>query len=66
MAERLLSVREVAELWSCSRDHIYDLIARGALAVVDIGGTRAKTRIPESSLTDYVRRNLRRGRAVAA
>jgi excisionase family DNA binding protein len=58
--EALLPVSEVAQLWRCSRDHIYDLIAAGKLPVVDIGHGRSKTRIPESALRDYERRNTRR------
>lgn len=59
-AEALLPVTEVAELWRCSRDHIYSLIARGELRSVDVGHGRAKTRIPESALADYIRRHSRK------
>lgn len=59
-AEALLSVREVAALWRCGKDKVYALIAAGELRVVDIGAGRAKTRIPESALDEYVRRNGRR------
>jgi excisionase family DNA binding protein len=58
--EALLTVPEVAALWRCGRDKVYALIASGALRVVDIGQGRAKTRIPESALAEYVKRNERR------
>jgi excisionase family DNA binding protein len=64
--EALLPVREVAELWRCSVDHVYDLIAAGRLRHVQLGtGRRAKTRVPESALTEYVQRNSRRGGVAA-
>lgn len=58
--EALLPVSEVAQLWRCTRDHVYSLIAAGELRVVNIAKGRAKTRIPESALAEYVRRNERR------
>lgn len=58
--EALLPVSEVAELWRCSRDHVYDLIAAGQLRVVELGRGRAKTRVPQSAMDEYVRRNSRR------
>lgn len=57
MAEPLYPVSEVAALWRCSVDHIYDLIAAGELAATQIATGRAKTRVPESALADYVRRH---------
>lgn len=64
MAEVLYPVAEVAKLWRVSRDHVYDLIAAGKLRVVNVAEGRAKTRIPESALAEYVQRNSRRaGRA---
>lgn len=59
-AEALLPVTEVAKLWRCSRDHVYREIIRGRLRTVQLGAGRAKTRIPESALAEYVRRNQRR------
>jgi len=59
-AEALLPVIEVARLWRCSRQHIYDLIADGELRVVDVGRRRAQTRVPASSLDEYVERKARR------
>lgn len=49
-------------MWRCSRDYIYDLIAEGRLRTVQLSsGRRPKTRVPESSLAEYIRRNERRG-----
>jgi len=66
-AEPLLPVKEVAELWRCSPRHIRDLIAEGELSATALGPR--DTRIPESSLADYVRRHTdrapRRRRAAA-
>lgn len=55
-AERLYTVAEVAELWSCSRQHVYNLIARGELRRSDIGIRGAETRIPASVLAEFVER----------
>lgn len=52
-AEILYPVSEVAELWRCSREHVYDLIRRGKLRTVNLGTGRAKTRIPESALKAF-------------
>lgn len=61
MAEILYPVAEVAEKWRCSRDHIYDLISAGKLRTVPLGtGKRAKTRVPESALKEYIERNAQR------
>lgn len=56
-AEALLPVAEVARLWRCSRDHVYDLISAGELRTVNLGTGRAKTRVPESSLAQYIARH---------
>ena len=37
MIERRLSVAQVAELWGCTRSHVYALIASGKLGHVRIG-----------------------------
>lgn len=50
---------EVANLLSCSRTHVYRLIASGALPVLDIalpGSVRAKTRISNEALTAYLKK----------
>lgn len=59
--EALLPVSELAALWRCSKDHIYDLIADGQLTAVNLATGRAKTRIPESSAAAYIKRNSRKG-----
>ena len=53
-AEALYPVTEVAALWRCSVDHVYDLINAGKLRTVNLGRGRAKTRVPESAMTAYV------------
>ncbi len=58
-AEELLPVAKVAELWHCSKNHVYDLISRGELRSVNLTHGRAKTRIPESALADFVTANTR-------
>ena len=59
-APKLYSVTEAAELLSCSRDHVYDLISDGALAVVDIGrGCKPKTRVPDTALAAYIKSRTR-------
>lgn len=63
-APRLYKVAEVAELLSCSKDHVYDLIAAGRLAKCDIGtGRRPLTRVSEKALTAYIERNTRKSGA---
>lgn len=68
-APRLHTIPQVAELLGCSRWHVYDLIARGELDVVDIStGRRACSRVPDDSLAAYItarRRNAKRLRGVA-
>jgi excisionase family DNA binding protein len=59
-AEALLPVTEVAALWRCSVDHVYDLIAAGKLRSLNLARGRAKTRVPESALAEFVARNTRR------
>jgi len=65
-AEALLPVSEVAQLWRCSPDHVYALISSGELASLQLAHGRAKTRIPESALADYVARNSRRTKGSAS
>lgn len=54
-AEILYPVSEVAELWRCSKEHVYEQIRRGRLRTVNLAHGKAKTRIPESALAAYVR-----------
>lgn len=65
-AEALLPVSEVARLWRCSPDHVYALISNGELASLNLARGRAKTRIPESALADYVARNSRRTKGTSS
>jgi excisionase family DNA binding protein len=53
-AEALYPVSEVAQLWRCSDGHVYNLINAGKLRTVNIARGKAKTRIPESALAEYV------------
>lgn len=58
---RLVRVSEAAKVLDCSRDHVYDLIARGQLESIDIGGKgRSLTRIRLAELDAYLERNTRR------
>jgi excisionase family DNA binding protein len=62
-AEALLPVAEVAALWRCTPQHIYNLIARRDLRSVQVGIGRAKTRIPESAVAEFVARRTSKARA---
>lgn len=58
---QLLSVTEAAKALSCSRGHIYNLIAAGELSAVNIGiAGRSKTRVLPAELDAYVARHTRR------
>lgn len=52
--EELYPVKDVAALWHCSVDLIYDLIAAGKLRTVQVAIGRAKTRVPASALAEFV------------
>ncbi len=52
--ERLLRIPEVAERTALSRTTIYELIARGDLPSVAVGGTRTR-RVRESDLDAWIR-----------
>ncbi len=53
--ERLYTVVEVAQLWSCSDEHIYRLIHEKKLGYKNIGIGTMKIRIPASAITEYLR-----------
>jgi len=53
LTKLLLKVEEAAHLLSLSRKTVYDLIGRGDLASLKIGGCR---RIPLSALHDFIAR----------
>jgi excisionase family DNA binding protein len=58
-SERLYSVIQAADLLSCSKPHVYRLIATGELPAIDIatpGAGMSKTRIRESDLHAYFAR----------
>lgn len=59
-APALLRVSEVAARMQCSRQHVYDLIAAGQLAAIDIGMGRAQTRVREDELEAYIAARTRR------
>ncbi len=58
-AEALLTVAEVAKLWRCSKNLVYDRISAGQLRSVNLTDGRAKTRIPESALAEYLKARTR-------
>jgi excisionase family DNA binding protein len=63
-AEVLYPVSELAELWRCSDQHIYNLIARRELRSIQLGMGRAKTRIPASAAAEFVaRRSSKKAKA---
>lgn len=59
-APALLRVSEVADRLDCSRQHVYDLIAAGHLAAVNIGINRSQVRIYEDELAAYIKSRSRR------
>ena len=71
-APRLFTIIAAAEQLGCSDDHVYTLIANGALSVVDIarpGAKRSKSRIREDELARYIdaqTRNAKQLHAVAS
>jgi excisionase family DNA binding protein len=53
----LFTPREVADMLTCSENHVYRLIARGALRAVDIaqpGSRKPKTRVRSDDLESYI------------
>lgn len=56
-AEILYPVSEVAQLWRCSVDHIYDLIAAGRTRRDTDRHRQGQTRVSASSLEAFVLRN---------
>lgn len=58
-AEALLPVAEVARLWRVSKNYVYDRISSGELRSVNLKGGRAKTRVPESAMAEYVTKHTR-------
>lgn len=61
MSGRLLTVKDLVEQWGVGKSYVYELIALGELATVDLGrGDRHKYRIEESDAADFVERNKTR------
>lgn len=57
---KVLSITEAAKVLSCSRGHVYNLIAAGELRVVDIGiDGRSKSRVYPEDLDAYLKRKTR-------
>jgi excisionase family DNA binding protein len=57
---KVLSITEAAHVLSCSRGHVYNLIAAGELRVVDIGiDGRSKSRVYPEDLDAYIERHTR-------
>lgn len=52
--KNFLTVSELAEMWRCSRVHIYALIKRGALPATNIGERRIVSR---EAAQDFIKRN---------
>jgi hypothetical protein len=53
---QLLTIPETAALLRCSENHVYNLIADGELATVDIarpGSRKPKTRVPEDVAREF-------------
>jgi excisionase family DNA binding protein len=59
----LLTIPAAAERLGCSDEHVYRLIASGALGAVDIaqpGALRSKTRVRSDDLDVYIESRTRR------
>lgn len=51
----LITVPQAAERISCSRSHVYNLVAAGKLQRFDIGLTGTKLRLSEDDVDRYIR-----------
>ena len=56
MTTTLLTIPEVAARLRCGKTSVYELISRGLLATTDVAvtGTRAKTRVSEKAVEDFI------------
>jgi excisionase family DNA binding protein len=54
-APQLFDIKTAAERLQCSRGHVYNLINDGLIPTVAIGRGRAKTRIREQDLDDFIK-----------
>jgi len=66
LPEVMHTVADLATAWRCSKNYIYDLIASGALRSVNLASGRAKTRIPESAVAEFVAAHTRNPKEKAA
>lgn len=63
IAEVLYPVAELAELWRCTPQHIYNLIAARELEATQVGIGRAKTRISQAAVAKFLSRRTSKVRA---
>lgn len=59
MSPQLLTIPQVSNFLSCTRQHVYKLISAGELPVVDIsapGSTRSTSRVRQEDLDAYLDR----------
>lgn len=58
MDTRVYTIKEVADLLSCSKNHVYRLISSGELTAVNIAAaanaSRAKYRVTQADLDRYL------------
>lgn len=67
MTTQLLRIPEAAERLGCADNHVYRLIADGALKAVDIsrpGSKQSKTRIRSDDLAAYIDAHTRSARSL--
>lgn len=66
--ERLNSIPETAARLRCSREHVYQLIASGALESCDIatpGAGRSKTRVSDEHIAAFIKARTRKSKKSA-
>jgi len=66
---QLLTIPEAADRLRCSPNHVYRLIAAGKLRAIDVaqpGARRAKTRVTEHDVAEYIQAGLRTASTGAA
>jgi hypothetical protein len=66
-APRLNTIPETAEKLRCHRDHVYVLIASGALESCDIappGSRRSKTRVSDEAIAAFVAARTRKHKSL--
>lgn len=62
---RMFTVAELATLWCCSADKVYDLINTGRLGAVDLSaggpnGSKPLTRIPAAEVQRFIQEGTHR------